>query len=526
MTLSKANISSGLLGALGVWLFANYPVVALYAHNSGELMLEQIFLPIAFFTVASAIILVFWFLLYNDILKAGLATVLFFLLFWNYGLVYDGLAGIIPLQHWHLLPILLLVYGHLAWSLAKAKRRKTLWNLSMILFVPLLLLVAYNSAIIVTAEYKKHRTKSKYENIIRPGPVTAAGKNYPDIYLLVLDEFASLKTIKDEWDYDNGAFAGKLRSMGFYVTGNSWSRYNQTIWSLTSLFNLDYITGPVEQGSFLNLISDPEGISGLATDSFLSKVDFNEVMQDLNNNFLTNYLHERGYKLVILEGISQHQSSFKIRNADITIAYQDVDKTDREGYFADAFNMELLKKTMLMPVDLFVKLNRTFNVNFAGTKYIINYLKKDVQQIESPKFIYAHILCPHAPYVFDREGNPVEPFNAESQRVGGVIPAKNTVNEAYLEQYIYMCREVVNIANCHIGKKTAGDPVIIVQSDHGPRPFMVYLKNRINTYKVFNAVYFPDGNYMDLYDSIAPVNTMRVLLNKYFGEKYKMLEDK
>ncbi|MDQ3277751.1 MAG: hypothetical protein M3Q06_05465, partial [Bacteroidota bacterium] len=46
--------------------------------------------------------------------------------------------------------------------------------------------------------------------------------------------------------------------------------------------------------------------------------------------------------------------------------------------------------------------------------------------------------------------------------------------------------------------------------------------------KVFrnlNAYYFSDKDYGMLYDSISPVNTFRVVLNKYFSQSFPLLKD-
>ena len=41
-----------------------------------------------------------------------------------------------------------------------------------------------------------------------------------------------------------------------------------------------------------------------------------------------------------------------------------------------------------------------------------------------------------------------------------------------------------------------------------------------------NAYYFPDGDYRDLYQTITPVNTFRIVLNKYFGRDFERLPDR
>ena len=64
-------------------------------------------------------------------------------------------------------------------------------------------------------------------------------------------------------------------------------------------------------------------------------------------------------------------------------------------------------------------------------------------------------------------------------------------------------------------------PVIVIQGDHGPAPFDV-IERRM---KILNVYYFPD-NTEGLYPTITPVNTFRLIFNKYFGQKYPVLEDR
>jgi hypothetical protein len=45
-------------------------------------------------------------------------------------------------------------------------------------------------------------------------------------------------------------------------------------------------------------------------------------------------------------------------------------------------------------------------------------------------------------------------------------------------------------------------------------------------YSIFNAYYLPGDTPADaLYDSISPVNTFRVVLNRYLGTHYPLLKD-
>ena len=71
--------------------------------------------------------------------------------------------------------------------------------------------------------------------------------------------------------------------------------------------------------------------------------------------------------------------------------------------------------------------------------------------------------------------------------------------------------------------------VVIIQGDHGRRtqtpsekiPIISDEKSFMN----LNAIYFSDGDYKNLYDSLSSVNTFRVVLNKYFQTNLSLLPD-
>jgi hypothetical protein len=525
MKITVKNSRKILAPLTGVMLYAVYPVLALYAHNAEELALRQLVLPLFSSMAAAALLFYLWRILLKDSYKAGLATVAFLILSWNYGLIYAGMTSLVNLHHWHVLPVVLFLYFHLVYFIARAKHEQTLVKSTTILLVPIALLVFFNIITIFPSESRKYKApgKKKYAS---PPVLNETGNGYPDIFMIILDEYASLRTIKEEWGYDNHGFADFLRSKGFFVAGNSETRYSQTEWNLASLLNLDYLTGPVAQTTFLDYIYDAGSIKGTEGYNMLKKITFQERIQKMNDNFLADYLKKHGYKIAVLEGMSQFYASIDPQNLDVYYSYQ---KNNRSEYLLhDPFYMELIKKTIIFPFDMFIKTDHAGTMNYQGTRYVFNFLEEQVQKLplKSPKFIYAHILCPHTPYVFARDGKYVPPVNADEQLDGKFVSARNTVNAAYLEQYIYVTNEIKKIAAIHLRDRSRAGPVFIIQSDHGPRPHDVYLKDRTNSFRVFNAVYFPDGDYRGLYDTICPVNTLRVVLNKYFRENLLMLEDK
>jgi hypothetical protein len=72
--------------------------------------------------------------------------------------------------------------------------------------------------------------------------------------------------------------------------------------------------------------------------------------------------------------------------------------------------------------------------------------------------------------------------------------------------------------------------LIILQGDHGPCCFLhhtslddTYLQDRMS---ILSAYYLPGGAGRELYDTITPVNSFRVVFNHCFGTGYKVLPDR
>ena len=72
-------------------------------------------------------------------------------------------------------------------------------------------------------------------------------------------------------------------------------------------------------------------------------------------------------------------------------------------------------------------------------------------------------------------------------------------------------------------------PIIVLQADHGPGARLRWesveetdLRERMS---ILNAYYLPGVDPGELYPSITPVNSFRLIFNLYFGTGYRLLED-
>jgi len=300
-------------------------------------------------------------------------------------------------------------------------------------------------------------------------------QSLPDMYYIILDGYPRADVLMDEYGYDNSEFIQALRDLGFYVAECSQSNYSNTGPSLTSSLNLDY----------LQTLSDtirPE------------EDDLLDLFKMLDDNAVQASVSNMGYKTI------SFASGFlwaEWRDADVFIAPPDGPMTEFE--------------TTVLLSSYARTLNDLGNVNFADihaerfrarTQLVLGSFDK-LAPAPGPKFVFIHLIVPHAPFAFDENGNPVAP---------GLVPPK----EGYLTQVKFINKFILPGLKTLIEKSTI-PPVIILQGDHGPLQKDLQMK-------ILNAYYLPDGAEA-LYPSISPVNSFRVVFNKYFSTKFPLLED-
>jgi hypothetical protein len=141
-----------------------------------------------------------------------------------------------------------------------------------------------------------------------------------------------------------------------------------------------------------------------------------------------------------------------------------------------------------------------------------------VQELElesqTPKFVFAHLMLPHDPFYLDSNGH----YLSDTALFSGKLDTR----DLYLMQVKYantLIRKIVGLAN----KKTKRPRIVLIQGDHGYR---FYTKGKMDAAFVnLNAYYFSDHDYSLLYNGISPVNSFRVILNKYFNCSLPLLAD-
>ncbi len=325
-----------------------------------------------------------------------------------------------------------------------------------------------------------------------PGtPLSAAGG--PDIYHFVFDRYGSEETMAETYGVE-ATIGGYLEERGFYVAADSHANYLKTGQSLASTFYLDYI----------DLLSDPR----------ISGTSWHPVFAMLDDHRVARVLKDFGYDF--LQFGSWWKGTHRNAQAD-----------ENHPYGFNEFTMYYLRQTVLRTATgLFPRSQFAMQLDWDNGQ--CQRVARQVEELkaigerETPVYVFAHLLLPHDPFVFGPDGRCL-PL-AEANARGGF--------QGYIDQVAYADRIIEDLVDAL--QSHASPPVILIQADEGPYPQRDYeipwqdaeAKDlRIKT-GILNAYYFPDGDYGSLYSDISPVNSYRVLFNKYFGAEYPILPDR
>lgn len=480
-------LSKKILLVIHPVLFAIFPVVFLYAHNLGQTTSNQIFVPMLFSMLGTFLLWLLFTPLMKSVTRAALATTLVVLLFFFYGRIFDLLDGwgvYVP-GHRYVMPGLLLVSGYCIYFIKIAKRNFR--GTTAMLNVTAAVLLLFNTFNILSYQIGKSRTTPG--NMLQPQGGLATEKeslvttNPPDIYYIILDEYAHPDTIADYYHYYSHDLPAYLANKGFFIARQSRTMTDQTFRSITSSLNMEYIDD-----------AEPDEV----------------VLAKLENNQVAGYLRSRGYKFVYFGSWYDSAKGYKIA-ADYTYNFYE---SSGGGLVAGEFPRTLWKTTMLSPFyDYFTAshFDTFYRTSLIGTFELI----KKMPEVQGPKFVFAHIVSPHEPFVFGRSGEFIYPANWYNWKD----------KKFYLGQYIFVSEQIKGVVN-ELLKKSSTPPIIIIQSDHGVRSFHTNIEiDEYEWQKIFNAYYLPVDGKKFLSDYTSPVNSFRIIFNRYFGANYELLED-
>ena len=323
----------------------------------------------------------------------------------------------------------------------------------------------------------------------------------PDIYYIVLDGYVRSDILKELYGYDNTPFLAYLENQGFIVPENMHSNYAKTAVSVTTTLNMNYLEtfAPGLEDSHFWWLMAPF-------------IDHSRVRATLES---------QGYKTV---SVSTGWSLTDNPTTDVYLHPFPVRLTDYERYF--------LEKTALGMVQPLIKDNAsipTFDTHRRIVRHSFEALM-DIPDLAGPKFIFAHITSPHPPFVFDKNGDPIDPPGRFNINDGNdFYGSDNIYREGYLGQVEFVNAQMQLVLDA-ILKRSKTPPIILIQADHGSGLLTDFsaaestcIKERFSP---FAAYYLPGMEPDDIPPDLTTVNLFRVIFNHYFQTDLTILENK
>lgn len=485
------------------FLFAVFPILFLFYHNIGEVDPGVVLVPALMSLAVAATVFGAVVLVLKDARKAGFITSLLLVMFFSYGHVHTALGRIDPylFRHRYLTVAFAALFVGLSYLVARSgrdlKNATSLTNAVAVILVGISVfnIGAYEFETLTggSAQAKGAGPPSAIGTVPKGKPVSNAETvDYkPDIYYIIFDRYASARALKEGLGFDNSATIDYLKRKGFKIADNSQANYPATYLSLATSLNMRYMDGLRKQAKNPN--------------------DRTPAYRMIQNNKVARLLKSRGYKYVLVGSWWEVTKTSPLANVNPKYS----------ALKTNEFTRKLAGTTVLSAALSQAKLTER-DIKRNSTAYQLRKLR-EVPSVPGPKFVFAHVIMPHAPYVFGPNGEYV------SREVAGKRGEKvNFINQ------VKFANQQIRILVDTILAKSKQPPIIILQADEGAmKPesmrfdFRQLPADRLRlALGILNAYYLPGRPKGPVYKSITPVNSFRYIFRHYFGMDMGMLPDR
>ncbi len=312
------------------------------------------------------------------------------------------------------------------------------------------------------------------------------GDQRRDIYYIVVDSYPRADTMASMYGFQRPPLLDFLRAKGFYIADEARTNYPWTLLSVASSLNMSHLTG---LGAALG-----------------ERGDRRPLLHLIQNSAVMRMVRAQGYRTVWL-------ASDFLATAASAVA----DRTECSNLRLTGYELQLLG---------FTPLNRiAHRAHRAHVECQLDQLQNLAAPHDRPQFVFAHIMAPHSPFVFDEGGCEVQSIGMF--RFDGRCSWKN-YSEAFHRQTSFVAARLQDVIGTILDRSDQ-TPIIIVQADHGPKSQLGSSVDRTNIderFAILSAYLLPDTDHRWMHDHLSPVNNFRIVFNKYFGGEFKMLPDK
>lgn len=472
-------------------LLAGYAVLFLYAENLSEVLLIDVVEPLVRGVLAAVAVLAVLAVVFRDARRGAIVASALVIAFFAYGHTSPGFTDMGlddrgQLAVWGLIVATMTVYA------ARAKATLPLVTHGLDGIAVILVLLA--SATILPYEASRAaRAPAQLGGAVatRMEPVAA-----PDIYFLVFDRYGSAGAIERRFGLTEDDLTGWLEARGFQIPADSRANYRATDFSLAATLNMRY----------LDHLTDQVG---------RTSSDRTPAAAMLREHEVGRLLKSQGYRYY-------HIGSWFGPTAANPLA-------DESLSFGVSSEFEaVLRDTTVLPA-----VERLLGVEHAeptfrdrhreGALFQFRQLRR-LATAPGPKFIFAHILLPHDPYVFREDGSTIPEAEARAEEEA----------DLFAGQLAFLNGRIKETVDELLAGPEETDPIVILQADEGPTMCRSidcptdtpeYFAIRFG---ILNAMYLPRRPGIDpvLPRTFSSVNTFRMVFREYFGADLAPLPDR
>ena len=473
--LSGVPLHPVLLGA--------YLVLLVYSNNLAEIPPSDVLVPLAVVALVAGLLTIALAVVLHDPPRAGLLATSLLVPFLAFAFIRDAVSS-----YWsgddRILALSLVVIMS-ALVIAMERMRSRIPTLTLALNVVSALVVAM---VLVPIVSYVNVAWSRSEGVVDTSPVllatvpkSGADESTRDIYHLVFDRYGSNDALWIGHGIDNAPFTRSLESQGFHVVDDARANYRGSAMSLAATLGMSLLDEIAAQ------MGPDVGYYG-------------PILERLEHSRVGAWLQDRGYEY-------HHIGSWYPPTASSAIA----DRSYGPRVSNDLATTLIDNSVLPVILDPFPSADRR---HADAAEYQFEVLEGlVVEPAEQPRYVFAHVLVPHPPYVFSADG-AFMPDDADAA-----------------SQLEYTNARIRSLVDQLLDRPPDERPIIILQADEGPYPDGFYDIDSdfawesatddelAMLYGVLNAMYLPgpEGE-QGLPASMTLVNTYPEVLDRYFDE--------
>jgi hypothetical protein len=475
-------------------LLAAYAVLYIYAQNLTEVLPVDLVAPLGRALIGAATVFAFTALIYRDWRRGALVAAAIVVGASVFGLVDTRLERLTGLDETQLLLAWVALIAAVA--VVAALLKGSLATVTMLCNAFALVLVSLSLLTIVPYESARAARPSQ-SSADNDAPIaTATRLPNRDIYFLIFDRYGSNWSIEHRFGITDNDLPDWLASHGFQVVPGARASYRTTDMSLASTLNMQ-------------MLDDLTATMGRTSS------DRTPIRRKLQRTEVAKFLKANGYRYYHLGAWFEPTRTNPL--ADEVLTYGE--DTELTQVLHKASALPAIENALSAGVQ-----EDPFRVKARNmTRFQFRQLER-LASVPGRKFVFAHLLIPHPPYVLAADGRRMLEHEARTRPEA----------ELYREQLGFVSAHVKQLVDALLAGPDESDPIIVIMGDEGPfmcrntdcveKPALPEtLGIRLGLLAAFYLPGLPDGAFPP---NMTAVNTFRTIFREYFGADLPPLPDR